>query len=143
VANRVEALGGSDTIAIEFATPTRIKFDGHLVEQPDFHHLVRPLLRRLSSLSYFHCDHKLDLDFRGLIERAQRVERVTSDLRWHDWERYSSRQQQHMSLGGFVGRAAYRGDLREFLPLFAWGEVLHVGKAASFGLGKYSIGQSL
>ncbi|HBZ54140.1 MAG TPA: hypothetical protein DEO88_01940, partial [Syntrophobacteraceae bacterium] len=115
------------------------KFNEHLVQEPEFHHLIRALLRRLSSLSYFHCDMKLDLDFRGLIERSQSIRKTSSALSWHDWERYSSRQKQRMTLGGFVGSATFAGDFHEFLPLLAWGEVLHVGKAASFGLGRYEI----
>jgi len=137
--NRSRELAGRQQLTLDFLTPTRIKSAEHLVEQPEFHHLIRTLLRRLSSLSYFHCGHKPDLDFRGLIERSQKIERVSAHLHWHDWERYSSRQKQHMLLGGFLGSVTYSGDFDEFLPLLAWGEVLHVGKAASFGLGQYQI----
>lgn len=131
---------GKDEISLRFLTPTRIKSNGHLVSEPEFHHLVRSLLRRLSSLSYFHCDTRLDLDFRGLIGRAGRVERIQSDVRWLDWERYSSRRKEKMSLGGFIGEASYRGEVDEFLPFLFLGELLHVGKAASFGLGRYEMG---
>ncbi len=44
-----------------------------------------------------------------------------------------------MTLGGFVGEATFAGDFGEFLPMLAWGEVVHMGKAASFGLGRYEI----
>lgn len=131
------ALQGRNALTLEFLTPVRIKGDGHLVEEPEFHHLVRSLLRRISSLSYFHCGSRLELDFRGIIERATQIQCTERGLRWHDWERYSSRQKQRMTLGGFVGLATYAGALDEFLPLLALGEILHVGKAASFGLGRY------
>jgi len=88
---------------------------------------------------YFHCGTELDLDFRGIIAEAARIETVTCDLRWHDWERYSARQDARMKLGGFVGRVTYRGDPRLFLPLLRLGELVHVGKGTSFGLGKYVI----
>jgi hypothetical protein len=136
---RCEALQSARRLAIHFKTPARIKSDGRLNDAPEFHHLIRSLLRRLSSLSYFHCGGRLELDFRGLIERAHLVKRISSDLQWHDWERYSSRQKQKMTLGGFVGEMMFSGDFREFLPLLVWGEVLHIGKAASFGLGKYTL----
>jgi len=122
-------------LTMDFLTPTRIKFDGRLVEKPSFHHLVRSMLRRVSSLSYFHCDRKVDLDFRAMIDRSKEIECISSDLRWHDWHRYSSRQKQTMKLGGFMGRAVFVGSFKDFIPLLAWGEVLHLGKAASFGLG--------
>jgi hypothetical protein len=139
VKERVGELSGSETLTLHFLTPTRVKYEERLVAEPEFHHFVRSLLRRLSSLSSFHCGRRLDLDFKGLVERAGKIARVSSDLRWYDWERYSSRQKQRMTLGGFIGRVTYAGDFKEFLPLLAWGEVLHVGKAASFGLGRYEI----
>jgi CRISPR/Cas system endoribonuclease Cas6 (RAMP superfamily) len=45
-----------------------------------------------------------------------------------------------MNFGGFVGDVGYRGDLiNQFLPLLISGELLHIGTATSFGLGKYQI----
>ena len=44
-----------------------------------------------------------------------------------------------MKLGGFLGRISFKGDLEEFLPVIKAGEYLHVGKACTFGLGKYEI----
>ena len=139
---RCEGLGEAERITVRFLTPARIKSEGRLTEEPEFHQLTRSLLRRLSALSYFHCGKRLELDFKGLIERAKRIERAKSELRWHDWERYSGRQKQRMTLGGFIGEVTFAGDFREFLPMLAWGEVLHVGKAASFGLGRYMLGES-
>ena len=133
------ALYDSGRIHIQFQTPTRIKSGGSLNDKPEFHHIMRSLLRRLSALSYFHCGRRLDIDFRGLIARAQGVRCKISDLRWEDWERYSSRQKQKMTLGGFVGEAEFEGDLGEFLPILKMGSVLHVGKAAGFGFGRYSL----
>ncbi|MDR3569703.1 MAG: CRISPR system precrRNA processing endoribonuclease RAMP protein Cas6 [Syntrophobacteraceae bacterium] len=138
---RCETFGATRRVTVCFRTPTRIKSDGRLTDGPEFHHLTRSLLRRLSALSYFHCAKRLELDFKGLIERAGSIERVSSELKWHDWERYSGRQKQRMTLGGFVGEATFAGDFGDFLPMLAWGEVVHVGKAASFGLGRYMLGQ--
>lgn len=46
-----------------------------------------------------------------------------AQLKWHDWERYSARQDTKMKMGGFTGRIAFEGNLGEFL---------HVGKGTSF-----------
>lgn len=136
---RCRELGQARELIFHFLTPTRIKFDGRLVSSPEFHHLVRSLLRRLSSLYYFHFGEKLELDFRSLIDQARAIERTAVEVRWMDWERYSSRQKERMSLGGFTGRVVFSGDFNDFLPLFALGELVHVGKAASFGLGCYKM----
>lgn len=126
-------------VNLEFQTMTRIKFEEKFVQQVEFHMLIRNLLRRLSSLTYFHHGWELELDFTGLIERAAKVRLVKDDTRWVDWERYSSRQENKMNLGGVVGRVEYEGDLGEFMPLLRLGELVHVGKGAVFGMGRYRI----
>ncbi len=66
--------------------------------------------------------------------------RVTAtDLHWRDWQRYSNRHGTKMSLGGFLGEMEIAGDLAPFAPLLRAAEVLHVGKCATFGLGKVEI----
>ncbi|MBI4523630.1 MAG: CRISPR system precrRNA processing endoribonuclease RAMP protein Cas6 [Deltaproteobacteria bacterium] len=59
-----------------------------------------------------------------------------------DWERYSARQDTRMKMGGFVGKAEYRGELGEFLSMISLGEKVHVGKGTGFGLGRYQIDTS-
>jgi len=129
-----------DGLRIGFKTMTRLKATGEFTVQPDFTVLIRALLRRLSALQYFYCGQKLDCDFNALISRAEAVALTDNQTRWADWERYSSRQDTRMHLGGLVGEAVYNGPWREFGELLGWGEVLHVGKGATFGLGRYEIG---
>ncbi len=133
---------GSSILDIRFLTPTRLKFENSLASDLEFHILIRNLLRRLSVLSYFHCGKRLDLDFKGLIERAKGVTKVESSLRWVDWERYSARQQSTMLMGGLVGAVTFEGPLAEFLPLLRLGELVHVGKGTVFGLGLYELGRA-
>jgi len=128
-----------DRVRLHFLTPVRIKHGGRLVSRPDFHHLVRALLRRISALYYFHCGRRWDYDFTGAIERAQRVRTVRCDVEWEDWERYSGRQGVRLKMGGFVGEAEYEGGLAEFRPLLLLGQMVHVGKACGFGNGRYEV----
>lgn len=132
-------LEGTTRIAVRFDTPCRLVRGAALTDRPDFHVLFRSLLRRLSSLAYFHCGSELDLDFRTLAVAAEQVCLVRDETRWFDWERYSARQDTRMSLGGIVGDAEYEGDMTALLPLVRLGEVLHVGKGTGFGLGRYTI----
>jgi hypothetical protein len=133
------------TLEVTYHTQTRIKFDDSFRAIPEFHILVRNTLRRLSSLLYFHHGQALELDFRGIIEAAGRIALVDHDIKWVDWERYSSRQETRMKLGGIVGTARYRaadGDtstLASFAPLLAAAEWLHIGKAVTFGMGRVSM----
>ena len=131
-------------LTVNFLTPTRIKHQGRYVVHPEFHVLIRAILRRVSSLSYFHCGERWETDYRGIIEAARGVRLAEARTGWVDWERYSRRQRQRMKLGGFVGQASYEGGLAPFLPLLVLGELVHVGKACVFGNGWYEIvGQSL
>lgn len=77
---------GSDPhlLTLNFLTPTRLVFNEDLVVDLEFHQFIRTLLRRISSLSYFHYGERLELDFKGLIERAQEVKVIKRDTEWHD-----------------------------------------------------------
>lgn len=130
-------------LVVSFETMTRLKFEGSLNDRPEFHVLVRSLLRRVSSLLYFHHGTKLDMDFRGFISQAERVRLVAHRTRWVDWERYSSRQDARMKLGGIVGTAIYEFPDPDvavlFLPWLLLGEYVHAGKGCTFGLGRFDI----
>ena len=41
-----------------------------------------------------------------------------------------------MTLGGFVGTLDLEGDLAPFIPLLRTAEIVHLGKGATFGLGR-------
>ncbi|MDM8539451.1 CRISPR system precrRNA processing endoribonuclease RAMP protein Cas6 [Desulfococcaceae bacterium HSG9] len=129
----------SNEITVRFNTPLRVKYRGRLHDNPDFHIMIRNLLRRVSNLLYFHCGQHADFDFKTLIRKAETVKMIHSDIRWADQKRYSNRQKKHMLMGGIVGQATYRGDLAEFLPLLVLGSWVNIGKGTSFGLGSYSL----
>jgi hypothetical protein len=75
----------------------------------------------------------------SLLALADPVEVDASELAWHDWQRYSNRQQREMTLRGLVGKVVLRGDLAPFAALLRTAEVLHVGKGATFGLGRIEV----
>lgn len=127
-------------ITFQFITPLRIKYNRDLVVRPEFHILIRNLLRRLGLLYYFHCgNNKPCWDHRAIIKHAEGILIVNSSLNWLDWERYSSRQDTRMKLGGLVGEITYSGNIEPFLPYLKAGEILHIGKGTSFGLGQYRL----
>lgn len=130
----------SDGLDIAFLTPTRLKHEGEYVRRgPPFHVLVRRLLDRVSSLSYFHCGERWEIDFRGWVERAKGVEIENTATRWADWERYSGRQEQRVKMGGLVGPVAYGGDVAPFRALLALGSLVHVGKGTVMGNGRFAV----
>ncbi len=129
-------------LTIHFLTQTRLKNEGRFVRTPEFQILFRRLLGRLSSLSRFHCGAPLEVDFRELIDSAASIRLIHDDTRWTRWQRYSSRQDRRMQWEGIVGRATYQGDFAVFRKFLQFGQLVHVGHGATFGLGKYRIVES-
>lgn len=126
-------------IEIDFCTPTRITHEGRSLRTPEFHAIVRNLLRRLSSLCYFYHGFAYEADFQEIIRHAGDVRTVRDETSWVTIGRYSSRQKRRVPLEGFVGRAVYEGPLADFLPLLLLGELIHVGKGTVFGQGKFAL----
>ncbi|HHV78324.1 MAG TPA: CRISPR system precrRNA processing endoribonuclease RAMP protein Cas6 [Firmicutes bacterium] len=126
-------------LTVEFLTMTRLKYENEFVASPPFHVLLRSLLRRYSTIAYFYHGIEPDLDFAALIKEATGVRTVDSRLRWVDWERYSTRQKASMNMGGIIGTVTYSGDIEPFGSLLMLGELIHVGKGTTFGLGQYRL----
>lgn len=127
-----------DSLTLRFITPLRIKYKRDFVVEPEFHILIRSLLRRLGLLYYFHCaNREPSWDYGKIIDHSQTVSISSSSLKWFDWERYSARKDARVRLGGLIGEITYRGDISSFIPLLKAGEILHIGKGTSFGLGRF------
>ena len=126
-------------LKLSLETPLRLVFEGELVSDLYFYQLMRALFRRLGFLSKAHGRARLDLPFQELLERAEGVEQVESNLTWQEWERYSARQKKKLRMGGLVGTLHYQGELKDFWPFLRMGEIVHVGKGTVFGLGKIKV----
>jgi hypothetical protein len=124
-------------VKVKFATPTSIKVLGQLTAEIDFCVFIKNVLRRITTLSYFYCNHDLDLDYALLLDQAASVTVTDRKLQWVTWDRFSGRQQQRFLAEGFQGEITFQGDLELFLPLILFGQYLHLGKSTSFGYGKY------
>lgn len=127
---------GTTKLRLNLITPLRLKFENRLKAELPFHLLVRAMLRRISSLLSYYGEGEPDLDYRGMVKRAQDVKTLESKLEWYDWRRYSFRQDKAMLMGGIVGSIVYEGRLGEFMPMIDFCTRVHLGKQTTFGLGK-------
>ncbi len=126
---------------LTFHTPVRIVHRGALQRVPTFDALVSSLVRRLSLLNQVHASGTplaLPPSLEPLLSRVQT--RVVA-LKPVEVRRYSRRQHRRHELHGFQGVLELQGPLGPFLPLFLAGEVVHLGKSTSFGMGQYQIGR--
>jgi len=127
------------TIKIDLKTPLRLKSRNELQNNLPFALLVRAMLRRVSSLFNYWGEGEPSLDYRGMVQRAEQVEVAARNLYWHEWERYSNRQETAMNFGGMLGSITYKGNLNEYLPLLQLCSQLHIGKQTTFGLGSFKL----
>lgn len=139
----IDFINGSlrnESITLRFQTPARISYGRDLTVKLEFHILIRSLLRRLCLLNYFHSEMREPAwEHKKIIAEAEKITIESDHMRWHDWERFSTRQAVRMKLGGLIGDIKYRGNIEPFMPILKAGEMLHIGKGTSFGLGKYII----
>lgn len=129
-------------ITLQFETPLRLQHEGHALPpaKVSARALLMALLRRASLLAEIHGGKPLYRanEFSGMAEIANQI-KSKHNLTWRDWKRHSSRQQRTMQLGGCIGNWQLHGNLAPFHDALRLGSWLHVGKEASFGLGKYRI----
>lgn len=132
---------GARTLRLTLHTPLRLQHQGRPLRPQALtpRKLVADLLRRITLLAEFHADRP------GLVPDASRLVRQADALdhrpalRWQDWSRYSSRQQQEMTLGGAMGEWTLQGELAALLPWLWLGRWIHVGKNATMGMGRYDL----
>ena len=131
-------------ITLHIHTPLRLQHQGHPL-RPDKlspRALVAALARRVALVLEFHAGQpEWGAQVPALVQLAETLHDVR-DLHWHDWTRYSSRQQQEMTLGGVLGSWTLRGSPEALCALWPWlwlGQWLHVGKNATMGMGGYTL----
>ena len=132
------ALGSEVTLHV--TSPMRLQLHG----QPVHVHaltartLLISLARRYQLMLDVHCGSQApQLNFAELSAQAEAIRLTAKDMQWFDWKRFSQRQQRAMKLGGLLGTIHLQGELAPFSQLLHVGQWLHIGKGATFGLGRY------
>ena len=128
-----------DHVTLKLQTPFRIRTKTGQGPDLPFDLLMRSLVRRCTALFNTYGDGEPALNYPDLVKKACRVRLADNRLAWFDWQRYSSRQEKKMYMGGLLGEAAYQGDLGPFLPFLRMAETVHAGKNTAFGLGKIEL----
>jgi hypothetical protein len=105
------------------------------------------LLRRIRNLQHFYHEPPSCVEDASVgdarVEDVRLLEQAkTIALLDHDWVWFDQARRSHgcwMPQGGWVGDVRYRGDVAPFLPFLKCGELVHVGKGTSFGMGRFEI----
>lgn len=136
----VKPLNSSTQIALDFVTPLRLQHQNHVIlhgEQLNAAILLTALVKRIQRLAELHAT-PFSLQMPPLLAAAQHIT-LHTQLKRDTLARYSNRQQRPMNLDGLIGRIVLSGDLSQFLALLALGELVHIGKNATMGMGQYVI----
>lgn len=136
--------GSPGAITLHIHTPLRLQQQGQPLraDQLTPRALLAAVARRVALVMEFHAHQP---DWGQHVTEVVRLSESLSDsrdLQWHDWTRYSSRQQQEMTLGGVLGRWTLHGSPDTLAALWPWlwlGQWLHVGKNATMGMGGYTL----
>ena len=133
-----------DAITLRIHTPLRLQSQGQPLraDQLTPRALVAAVARRAALLMEFHAGQNGWGDAAKQVTHRSETLTDSRDLHWFDWARYSSRQQQVMTLGGVMGRWTLHGSSDALAEVWPWlwlGQWLHVGKNATMGMGGYSL----
>ena len=130
-----KAVTMADHVILSFVTPLRLFHEGKVLRSFDGPLFLRGLVRRVSSLAAAYGDEEMADDFRWLALRSREVRLTDSRIRFDS--------SGEMTTAGIVGEGVLAGDVEPFLPYLRLGEYLHAGKGASWGFGKFKIGDLL
>ncbi len=131
-------------LGLQIYSPMRLQQQGKPLRPPQLgaRVLLTTLARRVALVLEFHA---------GQTQWGEQVPRIATlagqvhderELRWHDWTRFSSRQQQEMTLGGVLGHWTLHAPGETLIQLWPWlwlGQWLHMGKNATMGMGGYTL----
>lgn len=129
-------------VTLRFVTPLRLIDREHLVKRPAFRPLIHRLLERYLALEQHYGNAQTSVtreEKEAYLHLAETVVCTDDQTSWVESQSYSHRQRRSTPVSGLLGEATFEGDLTPFLGLLVVGELVHVGKNAVKGSGKYHI----
>lgn len=115
---------------IRIINPIRFKKNKRFHDDLSEEEIVNLIKRRLVTLAM--------LEGRSIsIEQNFKFRIIDKNLRWREFKRYSNRQKSKMTLGGVSGYIKIDNIEEDTKKLLIAGELVHIGKSTSFGLGDY------
>jgi len=132
----VEPTKTSSHIRLSFDTPLRVKYENRFMRDFRLEPMLLSLYRRVDYLNKHFNESAIAL---GEYLYNEHIRVVKPSFKWVENFRKSFARDQKMSLGGLVGSVELKDVDENTYQLLKLGELVHVGKQTSFGLGKYSV----
>lgn len=110
-------------------TPLQLVRDGKISRTLDPAHFLMSIVRRVSSLVYYYGGYEMEVDYPLLAQASRGVGVADVAIGWEEWGggKYA----------GLLGEATFTGVADDFRPFLAMGSVMHLGKGAAYGLGRF------
>lgn len=126
-------------LSLEFVTPTRLVTNGRALRRPHFSQLLPFMLRRVTSMLYYHCDLEPVDDPAALLAMAGLVETTWDTASWIDW-RELGEQGASRKVGGLTGRLHLSGEgADDWGWIVALATLFGIGRSAAYGAGQIRI----
>ncbi len=123
-------------LKLSFLTPARLFGRGYGPNDLDLKIVLKSALERLSILALLSGLPQGEIDLATPLMAAEKISVLGRQVELQDLSRYSKRQEQRMSMGGFLGHMLLQGDFSQLKPYLKIAELLHIGKNPAFGLGQ-------
>jgi len=131
----LEATQVVQRVRVHFRSPTEIKN----ASQPEFGQIFSRIRDRISTLRALYSSGPLEIDFKEMGDRANKIVLTRCEIQHVESERVSRSTGQRHPLGGFTGVAEYEGELSEFLPYLEIAAYTGVGRQTVWGKGEISV----
>lgn len=128
-----------DRVRIRLCTPVHLRRDGRTALDVDGPLLVASARRRWRLMRAFHSDAHDWTQPPPPQPNLSAFRTVRSDLRFWRIDRYSSRQKRKVPLCGVVGEIVVEGPWETEQEALRAVETVHLGKHATFGLGRVEV----
>ena len=134
-----ERLPLASPVTLKFVTPARLVAAGRTLRRPRFAQLFPFMLRRVTSMLYYHCNLEPIDDPLPLLATAGKVEANWQSCRWDDW-----RELGEGGGGGRIGGVSGAMSLAaasfdEIGWVVALATLFGIGRGAAFGSGQIQL----
>jgi hypothetical protein len=126
-------------LQLELVTPARLVAAGRPLRRPRFSQLFPFMLRRVTSMLYYHCALEPVDDPALLLAAASQLDAAWTEASWIDW-REMGEAGAGGKLGGLVGQLRLEGGgLDDLGWVIALATLLGIGRGATYGAGQVCI----
>ncbi|MBI1920378.1 MAG: CRISPR system precrRNA processing endoribonuclease RAMP protein Cas6 [Geobacter sp.] len=110
-------------------TPLQLIRDGKVSRTLDPAHFLMSIVRRVSSMVYYYGGYEMEVDYPLLAQASSEAGMADAAIGWEEWG--------GGKCAGLVGEATLTGVAEDFRPFLALGGLMHLGKGAAYGMGRF------